>query len=496
MNQPARPLHESVGRYVLHPPFARGGMATVHTARRVAGGAVGPLVAVKRLHAELVDDPDFVEMFHDEARIASRIHHPNVVSVLDVIASEREVLLVQEYVHGVPLSVLLKATIADRTPIPHDIVVAVVVGVLAGLHAAHEATDERGVALDVVHRDVSPQNVIVSVDGIPRLLDFGIAKATTCSHRTQEGVLKGKLAYMSPEQLRGEVLCRRADVYAAGVLLWELLANKRFHDGKSDLELVAAIAEGELPSVTGAVGDTFLDGDRYAGLVALEPVAMRAIASDADDRFPTAAAMLQALAAAYPAARAVEVAAWVKSVGAEYLERRDRALASNEESWRSSARIAAAPSSKPSGVQRAVTAPRSLVPMPMPTPAPASVLPTPSIVTLTGPAPSEEPRAELVRVLPWLVVAALLLVVGMLLGIVAERSRAHTLGALQRQLDGSAHLHRDDVGSRWQAATALSSGHMKHWSFTLHGFVREGPQAAASSTTATIPMTQTRIGRG
>src|SRR5262249_10188452 len=157
------------------------------------------------------DDPDFVEMFLDEARIASKIHHPNVIPVLDVVLSGDEVMLVLEYVHGVPLSQLFRLALGGETPVPVPIVVAVITGGPRGLHAAHEARDERGESLDVVHRDVSPQNVIVSIDGIPRLLDFGIAKARTSAHVTLEGFFKGKVAYMSPEQLRMERVTRQAD---------------------------------------------------------------------------------------------------------------------------------------------------------------------------------------------------------------------------------------------------------------------------------------------
>src|SRR6185369_9522012 len=181
---------EPVGRYILHPAFARGGMATVHTAQLVGAEGIKRLVAAKRLHPQFAEDPDFVEMFLDEARIASKIHHPNVVPVLDVVVSHNklngEVILVLEYVHGVPLSQLFRLSLGGETPIPVPIVVAVITGVLAGLHAAHEVRDERGESLDVVHRDVSPQNVIVSIDGVPRLLDFGIAKARTSAHVTLE----------------------------------------------------------------------------------------------------------------------------------------------------------------------------------------------------------------------------------------------------------------------------------------------------------------------
>lgn len=329
----------SVGRYLLHQPIARGGMATVHAARLVAGDGVTRLVAAKRLHPQFVDDPEFVEMFRDEARIASRIHHPNVVPVLDVVHDGDEVILVQEYVHGVPLSYLFKLALTTREPVPLPVTLAVIAGVLAGLHAAHEATDDAGEPLGIVHRDVSPQNVLVSVDGIPRLVDFGIAKARTSVHHTREGFLKGKLAYMAPEQLRAEPVGRAADVYAAGVLLWELVVNRRFYDGKNDADFVRAVALGAAPTPTQAAEAEHgaLSVERWAQIYLLEPIIMRAMSCAPEDRYATAAQMAAALAEIAPCAPAVDVAAWVRAAGAEYLEKRQRLLLAGDETGRTSA---------------------------------------------------------------------------------------------------------------------------------------------------------------
>jgi eukaryotic-like serine/threonine-protein kinase len=332
---------ERVGRYILHPPIARGGMATVHTARLVAGeGIVQRLVAIKRLHPHYVDDPEMIEMFHDEARIASRIHHPNVVPVLDVIRSEREMILVQEYVDGVPLNYLFKLAMSDRSPIPAPIAASIVCGILAGLHAAHEATDEMGEPLGIVHRDVSPQNVIVSIDGIPRLVDFGIAKAKTSTHHTREGFFKGKLAYMAPEQLRAEAVTRQTDVYSAGVLLWELLANRRFHEGKNDLEFVKCVVTGNYPTASAALAAeraaNTLNDERWEEILRLEPVLVRAMAINPQHRFHTALEMAEALVKAMPLAKVSDVAAWLRKQGSTFLEQRHRILVSNEEHFRAS----------------------------------------------------------------------------------------------------------------------------------------------------------------
>lgn len=336
MNDLAHERPESFGRYLLYPAIARGGMATVHTARLVGAEGFSRLVAAKRLHPQYTDDPEFVTMFHDEACIASRIHHPNVVPVLDVVTSGNELILVQEYVHGVPLSQLAKVAHVTEVPIAVDVAVAVIVGVLAGLHAAHEVRDEAGASLEIVHRDVSPANVMISVDGVPRLLDFGIAKATTSTHHTREGVFKGKLAYMAPEQLRMEPVDRRLDVYATGVMAWELLVNRRIYDGRHEVAFVTAVMNGEIPSVIGALASQreSIDDARWASLVALEPIITRAMADRADERYATAEEMMRALLEICAPASSMALSGWVREAGAEFLDKRQRSLAATEESWR------------------------------------------------------------------------------------------------------------------------------------------------------------------
>jgi serine/threonine-protein kinase len=218
----------AIGRYVLFREVAHGGMATVHLGRLRGVGGFARTVAIKRLLPSFARDPEFVAMFLDEGRLAARIKHPNVVPVMDILASEGELFLVMEYVHGEGFSKLLRRARALGIPVPQEIAIAIMVDVLYGLHAAHETCDERGESLGIVHRDVSPQNMIVGVDGVARVLDFGIAKAAQRAHgETRAGELKGKLGYMAPEQVTGSVVDRRADVYAAGVTLWEALAGER-----------------------------------------------------------------------------------------------------------------------------------------------------------------------------------------------------------------------------------------------------------------------------
>ncbi len=224
-------------------------MATIHLARLVGDDGFSRIVAAKRLHPQFTEDPDFVELFRDEAEIASKVRHPNVVPVLDIVLDGEEVVLVQEYVHGVPLDRLFRASSARAEPIPPRIVAGIVAGVLSGLHSAHETCDDRSIPLGIVHRDVSPQNIMVSTDGIPRLLDFGIAKAQTSAHVTRAGLLMGKLAYMAPEQMRSEAVTRAADIYSCGVVLWELLALRRLHADKGQTQILSAVLGGPAPSL-------------------------------------------------------------------------------------------------------------------------------------------------------------------------------------------------------------------------------------------------------
>jgi serine/threonine-protein kinase len=212
-----------IGRYALFEQFASGGMATVHFGRLDGAGGFSRVVAIKRLLPHLVLDREFTEMLLKEARLAARVRHPNVVQTLDVVASKGDVLLVLEYVHGESLSTLCRIQAKEQKNfIPIPIAVAIMHGVLQGLHAVHEAVDEKGRALGLIHRDISPPNVIVGVDGMARVLDFGIAKALEHLEESVPNRLKGKTGYMSPEQIRGERLTRRSDVFAAGIILWEM----------------------------------------------------------------------------------------------------------------------------------------------------------------------------------------------------------------------------------------------------------------------------------
>ena len=198
------PLPQLVGRYALYDKIAAGGMATVHVGRLLGPIGFARTVAVKRLHAHFAGDPEFVSMFVDEARLAARIHHPNVVATVDVVATEGELLLVMEFIQGESLAHLLNVTRKTGTRIPLELAATMIAGVLHGLHAAHEARGDRGEPLGIVHRDVSPQNVLVGVDGVARVVDFGVAMAADRVQTTRTGQMKGQDPLHGARAVSGE----------------------------------------------------------------------------------------------------------------------------------------------------------------------------------------------------------------------------------------------------------------------------------------------------
>ena len=230
---PADPRRR-LDRYELIGEIATGGMATVFLARLGGVGGFQRFVAIKRLHPHLANEQEFVEMFLDEARLAALIHHPHVVPILEVGVSDSGYYIVMEYVEGDTLSKIVARSMSGGKMVPRHILMRIILDMLTGLHAAHELADERGALLGLVHRDVSPQNVLVGVDGSTRITDFGVARATARLTSTGSGKLKGKLAYMAPEQTRGDELDRRTDLFAAGIICWEVLAGKRLFKAETE----------------------------------------------------------------------------------------------------------------------------------------------------------------------------------------------------------------------------------------------------------------------
>ena len=303
-----------IGRYFLFREIAAGGMASIHLARQLGPVGFGRTVAVKRLHPHYAREPGFVAMFVDEARIVTSIRHPNVVPVLDVVAVPGHLLLVMEYVHGEPVSKLTAAAHERGEAVPPTIVAAIGIGLLDGLHAAHEARGQGGAPLEVIHRDVSPQNLLVGADGMVRVLDFGIAKARSQVHETTAGSgVKGKLKYMAPEQVDGRPVDRRVDIWAAGVILWELLTGEPLFNGDNDGVVIHRLLSMEIRPPSTVRGSP----------PAFDAVVMKALARVVDERWLDAGSMAIALETACRPASARETSAWVERLCGDELRQRD-----------------------------------------------------------------------------------------------------------------------------------------------------------------------------
>ncbi|NUO49184.1 MAG: serine/threonine protein kinase [Polyangiaceae bacterium] len=304
------------GRYQLFGRIAAGGMATVHFGLLRGDQGFSRVVAIKRMLPQLSGDPVFVTMFRDEAMVASRIKHPNVVPVLDVVAERAEAWLVMEYIRGVALSTLLQRTVERGERVPVPVAVAVVSGILSGLHAAHAARGPDGPSLGIVHRDVSPQNVLVDADGVARVVDFGIAKASSKLHITTEGELKGKVNYMAPEQFGGGQVDRRTDLFAVANVFWSMLAGRMLYGSEDPSQTVNNILRARPPSLRAQREDVSLE---------LEKVIERGLAKQPDVRYPTAREFIEAIEAVISMpGTARSVGAWVERLAGDVLAKHDR----------------------------------------------------------------------------------------------------------------------------------------------------------------------------
>jgi serine/threonine-protein kinase len=397
------------GRYEVIAAIASGGMATVYLGRALGAAGFQRLVAIKCLHPHVAADEEFVTMFMDEARLAARIRHPNVVPTLDLSNGEDGLFLVMEYVEGDGLLSLLRNAVRTQTRMPVPVALRIALDTLQGLHAAHELTGDRGEPLRLVHRDISPHNILVGVDGIARITDFGIARAEERLGVTRDGQVKGKLAYMAPEQTSGNPVDRRADLFSTGVVLWECLAGKRLFQGQNDGEVLRNLLVNPIPRLRDVSPDL---------PAALDEVCARALSRDPDERFATAAQFADALEEAggsvgIGSARAVsKYVRQVSGAKIEAMERQVRAVLGD-----SGARSVVRPATRP----RAETDPerttlRSEPPELVPAAAPTSASPgtdgsepprtsepaisaPPVPVASAAPAPASPARAVLVAVL-------------------------------------------------------------------------------------------------
>ncbi|HWU86148.1 MAG TPA: serine/threonine-protein kinase, partial [Kofleriaceae bacterium] len=281
-------LPTRLGKYEILSPLAAGGMARIYIARTTGIGAFERHVVLKLITPERANDAVAVQMFLDEARLAASLNHQNVAQVFEVGEDGGIHYLAMEYVHGQDLRALLAKAGGQGTRVPSELALTVVAGAAAGLHHAHERRGPDGTPLGIVHRDVSPSNIMIGYDGSVKLLDFGIAKAAARSVETQSGIIKGKFAYMAPEQCRGRDVDRRSDVFSLGIILYEITTQHRCFRADSDFDTMHRIVTGDVVRPM-----RLIQGYPQA----LEAIVMKALAVDANQRYQSAGQLLEAIEA-------------------------------------------------------------------------------------------------------------------------------------------------------------------------------------------------------
>jgi serine/threonine protein kinase len=282
------PSPQYFGKYQLVERLGRGGMAEVWKARVTGPAGFSRTMVLKRILPHLIEDPHFTEMFVAEARLSAKLNHANIVQVYELGDVNGEYYLAMEYVHGRDLVSVMRALLARGAPPPPGLGAFAMREVCRALHYAHSLTDDHGQQLRLIHRDVSPSNVMVSFDGAVKLLDFGIAKALADANesKTQTGTLKGKFGYMSPEQVEGREIDHRADLFAAGIVLHESLTGRRLFKGSGDLQTIAMVREAKVPPPSQTNPSVPPELDR---------IVMRALARSPNERYQTCEEMAYAL---------------------------------------------------------------------------------------------------------------------------------------------------------------------------------------------------------
>ena len=275
-----------LGPYRVVDEIGVGGMATVELARMDGAGGFRKWVAIKRIHPHLTEEQQFINMFLDEARIAASISHPNVAQVFDLGKDGNTYWIAMEYLHGEPLREIMRINEEQETSIQPELAARLIADAAEGLHAAHELRGKNGQPLNLVHRDVTPHNLFITYDGVVKVVDFGIAKVTGSLSSTHAGTITGKVAYMSPEQVRGRPIDRRADVFALGVVLWEMTTGRRLFRVDSDLATLSRVEACVVPPPSA------LDADYPPEL---EAVVLKALQREPETRYQTARELSRAL---------------------------------------------------------------------------------------------------------------------------------------------------------------------------------------------------------
>jgi serine/threonine protein kinase len=265
------------GKYRVLARMGRGGMGDVYLAVNMGPSGVSKLIVIKELREQLASMPEARSMFLDEARIATRLNHPNVAQTYEVVEDGDSLYLTMEYLEGQPLQNIIRGP--KRAYVPVELQLQILADTLAALHYAHELTDYDGTPLAVVHRDVSPHNVFVTYEGVAKLVDFGIAKAANAKTVTETGVFKGKVRFSSPEQALGTDIDRRSDVFAAGAVLWEIITGEQMWKGMPDTKVLLELASGRIPGPRTVKPDV---------PEALDAVCCKALSFSPDDRYATA----------------------------------------------------------------------------------------------------------------------------------------------------------------------------------------------------------------
>jgi serine/threonine-protein kinase len=283
---PKKSINRKFGRYELLMEMGTGGMASLYLARLRGPENFEKLLAIKRIHENLAQEEDFIKMFLDEARIAALIHHPNVATTFDMGRIEGSHFIAMEYVHGHNLGELIRESIRQKRPLSWEYGARIIANAAKGLHAAHQLTNSDGAPLNVVHRDVSPQNLLISYDGHVKVVDFGIAYAAERLVHTSTGTMKGKAAYMSPEQIDARPVDRRSDVFALGIVLFEAVCMRRLFKADSDAATMMRVVKGQVPKPRTVRAEIPLE---------LERIILKSLAVDPTERFVTAGDMADAL---------------------------------------------------------------------------------------------------------------------------------------------------------------------------------------------------------